>query len=80
MILGFILIKLTPEKYLEAIKELMKIKTIATYELFGEYDFLLIVEVETNKELRNMVLGCIRRIQGVRSTKTLIGSHPIPTP
>jgi DNA-binding Lrp family transcriptional regulator len=76
MILGCILIKLNPEDDVEAIEEISKIKTKTMYGLFGEYDFLLVIEAETIEELRRLVMGKIRQINGVISTKTLIAWEP----
>jgi|TARA_B100001964_G_C14260218_1_gene614969 DNA-binding Lrp family transcriptional regulator len=43
-------------------------------ELFGEYDFMLIIDVETLRQV-NYIVDHIREIEGVKSTKTIIGAN-----
>ncbi|MEK6977083.1 MAG: Lrp/AsnC ligand binding domain-containing protein [Candidatus Hydrothermarchaeota archaeon] len=42
-------------------------------ELFGEYDFLLILEGESLEEI-NSIVDDLRELKEVRSTKTIIGA------
>ena len=44
-----------------------------TYGVFGAYDILVNLECERYEELRQMIIGKIRRISSVRSTVTLMG-------
>jgi DNA-binding Lrp family transcriptional regulator len=42
------------------------------YGVFGRYDFAVIVETKTTEELGNLVTDCIRGINGIVYTETLV--------
>lgn len=44
-------------------------------ELFGEYDFMLVIEADSLRQI-NFVIDSIRELDGVTSTKTIIGAMP----
>ncbi|MDP6612461.1 MAG: Lrp/AsnC family transcriptional regulator [Candidatus Hydrothermarchaeota archaeon] len=41
-------------------------------ELFGEYDFLLIIDAESLRQV-NYIVNHVREIDGVKASKTIIG-------
>jgi len=56
-------------------KELTKLKEIRELlHLFGEYDFIAIIETDGLKAL-NDVVDTVRTIRGVTATKTIIGAE-----
>jgi len=56
-------------------KELTKLKEIRELlHLFGEYDFIAIIETDGLKAL-NDVVDTVRTIKGVTATKTIIGAE-----
>jgi len=56
-------------------KEISRIEGIRELlHLFGEYDFIAIIETEGLKAL-NDVVDTIREIKGVSATKTIIGAE-----
>lgn len=46
-------------------------------ELFGEYDFMLIIDADSLRQV-NYIVDSIREIEGVKATKTIIGAEPEP--
>lgn len=56
-------------------KELTKVKGIRELlHLFGEYDFIAIIETDGLKAL-NDVVDTVRTVRGVTATKTIIGAE-----
>lgn len=43
-------------------------------ELFGEYDFMLIIETDDLRQV-NFIVDNIRKLEGVTATKTLVGAY-----
>jgi DNA-binding Lrp family transcriptional regulator len=43
-------------------------------ELFGEYDFMLVIDAESLRQV-NYIVDSIRQLKGVRATKTIIGAE-----
>ncbi len=43
-------------------------------ELFGEYDFMLIIDAESLRQV-NYIVDHVREINGVKATKTIIGAE-----
>lgn len=54
----------------EHLKSLPEVKEV--YMLFGEWDFLALVEIENAEQLAAFVVDKIRSVQGVRLTSTMI--------
>ncbi len=54
----------------EGLKKLSEIKEV--YMLFGEWDFLALVELENAEQLAGFVIDKIRSMPGVRLTSTMI--------
>lgn len=57
------------EKALEQLKNLSSVKE--AYRVHGVYDTVAIVEVEKALDLKDVVSGRIRRIEGIRFTLTI---------
>jgi len=56
-------------------KELVKLGGVRELlHLFGEYDFVAIIETDGLKALNDLVDG-IRVVKGITSTKTIIGAE-----
>ena len=74
MAIGFVLVKAMPGYEHKLYDKLSKISEIGKlYPLFGEHDFLAIVEVDSYEKIDSIALKKIRSIEGVIRTKTLIG-------
>lgn len=43
-------------------------------ELFGEYDFMIIIEAADLRQV-NFIVDSIRKLDGVTATKTLVGAY-----
>lgn len=73
MLAAYVLIRIKPgmdRQVLQKIKRLNPVKVVET--LYGEYDMLLKVEIETLDELDTFIFDTIRTIKGVESSTTLI--------
>ena len=57
----------------EALEKLRKVKgVIEAHLLYGVHDMVAVVEVDTVDRVKEVVSANIRRIEGVRSTLTMI--------
>jgi DNA-binding Lrp family transcriptional regulator len=75
MVVGVCLINVELGMENEVRKELSKIKGIRElFHLFGEYDFIAIIETEGLKAL-NDIVDCIRSLPGITATRTIIGAE-----
>jgi len=75
LVMAFVLIntKIGSEKETsEALREIPEVKV--AYSVYGLYDIITQIEVETQDELKQVVRQRIRRIEGVRSTITMLVS------
>lgn len=73
MVRAYVLINTEPasgEEVLKQLKTLMFVKE--AYRVYGVYDALVVTEVEKAEDLKNLVFAEIRRMQGVRSTLTMM--------
>ncbi len=73
MISAYVLMRVKPgmdRTVLNNAKRLTQVKTTET--LYGEYDMLIRVEVETLDDLDSFIFDTIRNIKGVESSTTLI--------
>lgn len=73
MISAYVLMRIKPgmdRTVLKVAKKLTQVK--ATETLYGEYDMLIRVEVETLDDLDSFIFDTIRNIKGVESSTTLI--------
>lgn len=74
MVVGFVLITVSPGEERNVYNKLSKIKEIIyLYPLFGEYDLIAKIEAENFNTLGQIVVDKIRSEQGVLDTKTLTG-------
>ncbi len=75
MVIGVTMINVVPgteKSVYRKIKELEGIRDV--YHVFGEYDFVAIIDVEGLSTL-NRVVDEIRDIEGVTSTHTVVGAE-----
>lgn len=69
--IGFVLIDIEPTREKEIYERLLKLEQIVElYPLFGEYDLIAKVEVESYDAI-GTVVSKIRMLEGVKATKTL---------
>lgn len=74
MVKGVCLIRVEVGGEAEVRKKLPQVKGVReAMQLFGEYDFIAIIEAESLKEL-NQAVDRIRSIPEVTSTKTLVAA------
>jgi len=77
MVKALVLVRVGSSETLNLMKtvkeEICKVKGVKeVYGVFGRYDFAVIVETKTTEELGNLVTDCIRGINGVVYTETLV--------
>ena len=73
MIAVYVLLRIKPgmdRTVLHDVKKLSQVKAVET--VYGEYDMLINVEIETLEALDSFIFDTIRTIKGVESTTTLI--------
>ena len=76
MTVGFVLISTAPSYEHEVYSKLRSVPEITEiYPLFGEYDLIAKIEVETYDSLGKVVLTKVRGVDGVIDTVTLTGVH-----
>lgn len=69
----FVFINAEPGRESEALEKLRKVKgVIEAHLLYGVHDMVAVVEVDTVDRVKEVVSANIRRIEGVRSTLTMI--------
>jgi DNA-binding Lrp family transcriptional regulator len=54
----------------EELKALDGVKEV--YQLYGEYDMMVVVEEKDEKEVQRIVSWELRKIRGIRSTNTMV--------
>jgi DNA-binding Lrp family transcriptional regulator len=70
---AFVLFKTEPSREREVYISLTENDSVAeVHALYGEYDLLVRVSIEDEKNLTSMLMREFRQIQGVRETQTLI--------
>jgi len=75
MVIGVTMVNVLPGKERAAYTELQKIEGIKDiYHVFGEYDFVVIVDVEDLSRLNNIV-DDIRESEFVTATQTIVGAE-----
>lgn len=73
MITGYVLLRIKPgmdRNVLQHVKTLAQVKVVET--VYGEYDMLIKIEVETMKALDSFIFDTVRTIKGVEASTTLI--------
>jgi DNA-binding Lrp family transcriptional regulator len=74
MVIGVTMINVMPGYEKAAYRELRNIEGIKdVYHVFGEYDFVIIIDVEDLNNL-NDVVDMIRESETVTATKTIVGA------
>jgi DNA-binding Lrp family transcriptional regulator len=74
MVIGVTMINVMPGYEKAAYRELRNIEGIKyVYHVFGEYDFVIIIDVEDLNTL-NEVVDSIRESETVTATKTIVGA------
>jgi len=69
------MINVVPGEERSVYNELMKMEDIKdVFHVFGEYDFVVVMEVEGLSTL-NKLVDQIRGINGVTATKTIVGAE-----
>jgi len=75
MVIGVTMINVLPGHEKESYDELRKIEGIKdVYHVFGEYDFVVIIEVKDLTTL-NTVVDRIRESDTVTATQTIVGAE-----
>lgn len=74
MVIAYVLIIARAEDEHSVYNELVKSDVVEElFPLFGEWDLIAKVTAETNEELADKITNEIRPIEGILSTKTLLG-------
>ncbi|MDW5549665.1 Lrp/AsnC ligand binding domain-containing protein [Methanosarcina sp.] len=75
MVIGVTMINVLPGYEKAAYRELKNIEGIKdVYHVFGEYDFVVIIDVE-DLTILNDVVDRIRESENVTATKTIVGAE-----
>ncbi|MDI6639191.1 MAG: Lrp/AsnC ligand binding domain-containing protein [Methanocellales archaeon] len=75
MVVGVTMVNVVPGEEKSVYNELTGIDGIRDiFHVFGEYDFVVIMEVEGLSTL-NKLVDSIREIKGVTSTQTIVGAE-----
>jgi len=75
MVIGVTMVNVSPGKektVYSAIKEMKNVREV--YHVFGEFDFVVIIEASSLSEL-NKTVDAIRDIEGVTKTQTVVGAE-----
>ncbi|MGZ4902634.1 MAG: Lrp/AsnC ligand binding domain-containing protein [Halobacteriota archaeon] len=75
MVIGVTLVNVIPgfeRSVFDALRSISEVREL--YHVFGEYDFLVILEVESLRLLSKTV-DAVRVIEGVTTTRTVIGAE-----
>lgn len=73
MLAAYVLLRIKPGMDRQVLQKVEKLKQVKVAEtLYGEYDMLLKVEMESLDELDTFIFDTIRTIKGVESSTTLI--------
>jgi len=74
VVIGFVLIHVSPLHEYEVFNKLSKLKeVIELHPLFGEYDLIAKIEAEDYESIGEIILQKIKTIKGITDTKTLTG-------
>ncbi len=75
MVIGVTMVRVLPGNERIAFNELNRINGIKDiYHVFGEYDFVIIIEVDDLVKLNDLV-DIIREAESVTSTQTIVGAE-----
>ena len=74
MVIGFVLMHVSPLHEYEVFNKLSKLKEVVElHPLFGEYDLIAKIEAKDYEDIGEIVLRKIKTIEGINDTKTLTG-------
>jgi DNA-binding Lrp family transcriptional regulator len=74
VVIGFVLIRVSPQFESEAFDNLSKIPEInELHPLFGEYDIIVKIKADDYECIGEIIIHKIRTIDGIIDTKTLTG-------
>ncbi|HJH30875.1 MAG TPA: Lrp/AsnC family transcriptional regulator [Methanosarcinaceae archaeon] len=75
MVIGVTMVNVLPGQEKVAYNELRNIDSIKdVYHVFGEYDFVVIMDV-TDMAILNNIVDRIRGIESVTATQTIVGAE-----
>ena len=75
MVIGVTMINVVPGEERSVYNDLTKIAGVReVFHVFGEYDFIAIIDVSGLTDI-NKAVDTVREIEGVTSTKTIIGAE-----
>lgn len=70
---GYVMVECKAGKEESVFSELGKFSWVKeVHPLFGEYDFILHVESKTAQDLADNIIGQLRNLDGIHSTKTFL--------
>lgn len=71
--IGYVLITTATGKEAKVLEQMRKLPQVGeVHQLFGQYDMIARVEAADYDKMCDIILGRIRTIQGITSTRTLI--------
>jgi DNA-binding Lrp family transcriptional regulator len=74
VVVGFVLIHVSPAHEYEVFNKLSKLpEVIDLHPLFGEYDLIAKIEAEDYESIGEIIIQKIKTIDGITDTKTLTG-------
>ncbi|MBN1859950.1 MAG: Lrp/AsnC ligand binding domain-containing protein [Candidatus Thermoplasmatota archaeon] len=74
MVIGFVLMHISPLREYEVFNILSKVPEIVElHPLFGEYDLIAKIEAKDYESIGEIILQKIKTIPGITDTKTLTG-------
>ena len=75
MVIGVTMVNVTPGKEKQVYNAIKGMKNVRdVYHVFGEFDFVVIIEAQSLSDLNNTV-DSIREIEGVTKTQTVVGAE-----
>ncbi|RLI77104.1 Lrp/AsnC family transcriptional regulator [Archaeoglobales archaeon] len=75
MVIGVTMVNVMPGSEKTTYVEIKKMKNVRDiYHVFGEFDFVVIIEASSLSEL-NKTVDDIRAIEGVTKTQTVVGAE-----
>ena len=74
MVIGFVLMHVSPLHEYEVFNKLSKLhEVIEVHPLFGEYDLIAKIEAEDYESIGQIIINKIKIIEGIVDTTTLTG-------
>ena len=77
MIEAYVLLRVKPGQDRAVFRKVKKLKRVTEMDtVYGEYDLLIKVQVETMEDLDSFIFDTVRAIKGVERSTTLITIEP----